>query len=303
MGVNTKVKLGNIILQNPIMTASGTFGYGDEFKELVDLNRIGGICVKGTTLKERQGNATPRILETPGGMLNAIGFQNVGVERFKKEKYPFLKELKAKTFVNITANTIEEFGELAYKLNDLEIGGIEINISCPNIKAGGINMGTDPDMAFKVVEEVKRNTKHHVMVKLTPNVTDIKSIARAVEKAGADSISLINTLVGMAVDVKTRRPKIKNVIAGLSGPAIKPVALRLVWEVAKTVKIPVVGMGGINTLEDVLEFLIVGATAVQIGTANFYNPKVTMELVDGLEKYMQLNNINDINDIIGTLEI
>ncbi|BDU49651.1 dihydroorotate dehydrogenase [Haliovirga abyssi] len=301
--MNMKVKLGNIILQNPIMTASGTFGYGDEFKELVDLNRIGGICVKGTTLEERQGNPTPRILETPGGMLNAIGFQNVGIDRFKKEKYSFLKELKAKTFVNITANTIEEFGILANKLNDIEIGGIEINISCPNIKAGGINMGTDPDMAFKVVKEVKKNTKHHVMVKLTPNVTDIKVIAKAVEDAGADSISLINTLVGMAVDIKTRKPKIKNIIAGLSGPAIKPVALRLVWEVAKTVKIPIVGMGGISNFEDVLEFLIVGATAVQIGTANFYNPRVTMDILDGLEKYMKENEIKDINEIVGSFKI
>jgi len=237
-------------------------------------------------------------------MLNAIGFQNIGVDRFIKEKYPYLQKLNAKTFVNITANTIEEFGELAKKLDDLsDLGGIEINISCPNIKAGGINMGTDPVMAGKVVEEVRKNTKHHVMVKLTPNVTDIKVIARAVENAGADSISLINTLVGMAVDIKTRKPKIANIIAGLSGPAIKPVALRLTWEVAKTVKIPVVGMGGISTAQDALEFMIVGARAVQVGTANLYNPIATMEILAGIKEYMTENKVFDINDIVGTFEV
>lgn len=304
MGLNTKVKLGNIELQNPVMTASGTFGYGLEFERYVDLNRLGGMSIKGTTLLERQGNPMPRILETESGMLNAIGFQNVGVERFIAEKYPKLKDLKAKTFVNMTANSIEEFGELARKLEGLDaLGGLEINISCPNIKKGGINMGTDPLMAAKVVEEVRKNSSHHLMVKLTPNVTDIKVIAKAVEEAGADSISLINTLVGMAVDVNTRKPKIANVIAGLSGPAVKPVALKLTWEVAKTVNIPVVGMGGISSAEDALEFLIVGASAVQVGTANFYNPAITMEIVDGIEEYMRNNNIKDINEIIGTFEV
>lgn len=304
MGMNLKVKLGNIEIQNPIMTASGTFGYGKEFEPYIDLNRLGGMAIKGTTLQERQGNPMPRILETSGGMLNAIGFQNVGIDRFIKEKYPYLRKLKAKTFVNMTANTIEEFGELAKILDDLEdIGGVEVNISCPNIKKGGINMGTDPIMAAAVVNAVKKNTNHHVMVKLTPNVTDIKVIAKAVEEAGADSISLINTLVGMAVDVKTRKPMIKNVIAGLSGPAIKPVALRLVWEVFKTVNIPVIGMGGINSFEDVLEFMIVGASAVQVGTANFYNPRITMEILDQMEQYMKDNNIDDINSIVGTLDL
>lgn len=301
MGVNMKVNLGKIELQNPIMLASGTCGYGDELNELIDLNKLGGICIKGTTLDERQGNAMPRITETYGGMINAIGFQNVGIDRFIAEKYPYLKTLKAKTFVNATANTIEDFGTLAKVIDSLDVAGIEVNISCPNIKTGGINMGTDPKMAYEVVKAVRENTKHHVMVKLTPNVTDIKVIAKAVEDAGADSISLINTLVGMAVDVKTRKPKIKNIIGGLSGPAIKPVAVRLVWDVAKTVKIPVVGMGGISCLEDVLEFIIVGATAVQIGTANFYNPKVSMEIVDGLEKYMIANNIKDLSELRGSL--
>jgi len=302
--MNLKVNIGKLELQNPILTASGTFGYGDEFEELIDLNRLGGICVKGTTLKERQGNPGPRILETSAGMLNAIGFQNIGVDRFIEEKYPYLQKIQAKTFVNITANTIEEFGELAKKLDGLtDLGGIEVNISCPNIKAGGINMGTDPVMAASVVKEVRKNTSHHVMVKLTPNVTDIKEIAKAVEEAGADSISLINTLVGMAIDINTKKPKIANVIAGLSGPAIKPVALRLTWEVAKTVKIPVIGMGGISNYEDALEFLIAGATAVQVGTANLYNPRATMDILEGIGKYMENNNIDDINEIIGTFQV
>lgn len=302
--MNLKVRLENIELQNPIITASGTFGYGKEFEELVDLNSLGGICIKGTTLKERDGNPMPRIFETRAGMLNAIGFQNVGVDRFIAEKYPYLKKLKTKTFVNMTANTIEEFGELAKKLDKLDgIAGIEINISCPNIKAGGINMGTDPGMAAAVVKKVKENTSHHVMVKLTPNVTDITKIAKAVEEAGANSISLINTLVGMAVDIESKKPKIANGIAGLSGPAIKPVALRLTWEVAKTVNIPIVAMGGIENYKDVLEFLIVGATAVQVGTANLYNPGVTMEILRDLKKYMIENNIEDINELRGTFKV
>ena len=303
MGLNLKVNLGDVELQNPVMTASGTFGYGNEFEKLVDLNALGGISIKGTTLEERQGNPMPRIIETHGGMLNAIGFQNVGIERFIKEKYPYLAALKAKTFVNMTANTVEEFGVLAKKIDILDqIGGVEVNISCPNIKAGGINMGTDPKMAASVVREVKRNTRHHVMVKLTPNVTDIKIIAKAVEEAGADSISLINTLVGMAVDIKTRKSKIANIIAGLSGPAVKPVALKLTWEVVNTVKIPVVGIGGITTAEDALEFLIIGASAIQVGTANFYNPRATIEILEGIKSYMEENDIGDVNEIIGTFE-
>ncbi|MDR3409808.1 MAG: dihydroorotate dehydrogenase [Formivibrio sp.] len=299
-----RVKLGDVELSNPIMLASGTCGYGDELEDYIDLNRLGGISVKGTTLEERQGNPMPRIIETYGGMINAIGFQNVGIERFIAEKYPYLKKIGARTFVNITANSVEEFGLLAAKVDTLsEIAGVEVNISCPNIKKGGINMGTDPFAAAEVVAAVRKATAKHVMVKLTPNVTDIKVIARACEDSGADSISLINTLVGMAVDVKTRKPKIANVIGGLSGPAIKPVAVRLTWEVAKTVKIPVVGMGGITCLEDALEFLIVGASAVQVGTANFFNPKVTMEIIDGLEKFMIENGIAKVSDIVGTLKL
>lgn len=304
MKPDLRVQLGNVELANPVMLASGTCGYGDELEDYIDLNRLGGISVKGTTLEERQGNPMPRIVETYGGMINAIGFQNVGMDRFVSEKYPYLKNIGARTFVNITANSVEEFGTLAAAVDTLpEIAGVEVNISCPNIKKGGINMGTDPVAAAEVVTAVRRNTSKHVMVKLTPNVTDIKPIAKACEDAGADSISLINTLVGMAVDVKTRRPKIANVIGGLSGPAIKPVAVRLTWEVAKTVKIPVIGMGGITCLEDALEFLIVGASAVQVGTANFFNPRVTMEILDGLEQYMIDNGIARISDIVGTLKL
>ncbi len=304
MKPDLRVKLGNVELANPVMLASGTCGYGDELEDYIDLNRLGGISVKGTTLEERQGNPMPRIVETYGGMINAIGFQNVGMDRFVAEKYPYLKKIGARTFVNITANSVDEFGTLAAAVDALpEIAGVEVNISCPNIKKGGINMGTDPIAAAEVVAAVRKATAKHVMVKLTPNVTDIKVIAKACEDAGADSISLINTLVGMAVDVKTRKPKIANVIGGLSGPAIKPVAVRLTWEVAKTVKIPVVGMGGITCLEDALEFLIVGASAVQVGTANFFNPKVTMEILDGLEKYMLENGIAKVSDIVGTLRL
>ena len=291
-------------MANPVMLASGTCGYGDELEDYIDLNRLGGISVKGTTMEERQGNPMPRIVETYGGMINAIGFQNVGMDRFESEKYPYLKNIGARTFVNITANSVEEFGELAARVDLLpELAGVEVNISCPNIKKGGINMGTDPIAAAEVVRAVRAATSKHVMVKLTPNVTDIKVIAQACEDAGADSISLINTLVGMAVDVKTRKPKIANVIGGLSGPAIKPVAVRLTWEVYKAVKIPVIGMGGITCLEDALEFLIVGASAIQVGTANFYNPKVTMEIIDGLEKFMIENKIARISDIVGTLKL
>lgn len=304
MKPDLRVKLGDIEMANPVMLASGTCGYGDELADYIDLNRLGGISVKGTTMEERQGNPMPRIVETYGGMINAIGFQNVGMDRFESEKYPYLKNIGARTFVNITANSVEEFGELAARVDLLpELAGVEVNISCPNIKKGGINMGTDPIAAAEVVRAVRKATSKHVMVKLTPNVTDIKVIAQACEDAGADSISLINTLVGMAVDVKTRKPKIANVIGGLSGPAIKPVAVRLTWEVAKAVKIPVIGMGGITCLEDALEFLIVGASAIQVGTANFYNPKVTMEIIDGLEKFMIENKIARISDIVGTLKL
>lgn len=298
------VDIGGIKLDNPVMTASGTFGYGKEFDDIIDLNALGGIVVKGLSLNPSKGNPPPRIVETACGMLNAIGLENVGIERFVNEKLPFLKTLSPPTFINIYGKTVEEYAAIASFVNDVEgIDGIEINISCPNVSAGGLAFGVDPVSAATVVTAVRKNTTKPVMVKLSPNVTDITVIAASVEDAGADSISLINTLTGMAIDVKTRRPMIANVVGGLSGPAIKPVALRMVWQVAQKVKIPVIGMGGILTAEDALEFLIAGASAIQVGTANFVNPSATVEIVRGIEAYLEEHQIADINEIIGSLQV
>jgi len=301
MGLDLSVNIGNLVLKNPIMTASGTFGYGEEFAPFVDLVTLGGIVVKGISLEPRPGNPTPRIVETEGGMLNAIGLQNVGVDKFIQNKIPMLKQLNTTVLVNILGDSVEDYAEIARRIDPYDdIQGIEVNISCPNVKKGGVAFGTDPQMAARVTRAVKDNTSKPVMIKLSPNVTDITTMARAVEEAGADSISLINTLIGMAIDVQTRRPMLANVIGGLSGPAIKPVALRMVYQVARAVKIPVIGIGGITTLDDVLEFLIAGATAVQIGTANFINPAVSGEIVTGLEAYLATNNCS-LDDIIGSL--
>jgi dihydroorotate dehydrogenase (NAD+) catalytic subunit len=298
-----KTKLGAIELQNPVMTASGTFGYAREFEGLVDLNRLGAIIVKGLSLQPTKGNPPPRIVETPCGMLNAIGLENVGIEAFAKHKLPFLKTLSPPVFVNIYGTSIEDYAELAARLEALEgIAGVEVNISCPNVKAGGIAFGADPDSAFRVVKAVREKTSKHLIVKLSPNVTDITVIARAAEAAGADSISLINTITGMAVDLETRRPKIANITGGLSGPAIKPVALRMVWQVVQATQIPVIGIGGIMTAEDALEFLIAGAVAVQIGTANFVKPHATTDIIDGIEMFLAQRKIARLADIIGTLE-
>jgi len=298
-----KVNIGTIELQNPVMTASGTFGYAREFEGLLDLNRLGGIIVKGLSLKPSKGNPPPRIVETPCGMLNAIGLENVGIDIFVKEKLPFLQTLFPPIFANIYGTSIEEYAELAARIDELEaISGVEVNISCPNVKAGGIAFGADPNSAFKVVKAVRKKTSKQLIVKLSPNVTDIIIIARSAEEAGADALSLINTITGMAIDIETRRPKIANITGGLSGPAIKPVALRMVWQVAQAVKIPVVGIGGIMTAADALEFFIAGATAVQIGTANFTNPRVTLNIIDGIEKFLAQNKIDRVADIIGTLE-
>ena len=300
---NLKIKLGSIELQNPVMSASGTFGYAREFEGLVDLDRLGAIIVKGLSLEPTKGNPPPRIVETPCGMLNAIGLENVGIDVFEKQKLPFLQTLSAPIFANIYGTSIEEYAELAKRVDELEaIAGVEVNISCPNVKAGGIAFGADPDSAFGVVKAVREKTRKHVIVKLSPNVTDITIIARSAEDAGADSLSLINTITGMAIDIETRRPKIANTTGGLSGPAIKPVALRMVWQVAQTVDIPVIGIGGIMTAEDALEFLIAGATAVQIGTANFINPRTTTDIIDGIENFLAQKNIASVTDIIGTLE-
>lgn len=300
---NLKVRLGNIELQNPVITASGTFGYAREFEGLVELNRLGAIIVKGLSLRPAKGNPPPRIVETPCGMLNAIGLENVGIDAFANQKLPFLKTLHPPVFVNIYGVTIEDYAELADRLEALEgVAGVEVNISCPNVKAGGIAFGADPDSAFRVVNAVRQKTTKHLIVKLSPNVTDITVIARSVEAAGADSLSLINTITGMAIDIETRRPKIANITGGLSGPAIKPVALRMVWQVANATRIPVIGIGGIMTADDALEFMIAGAAAVQIGTANFVNPHATIDIIDGIEMFLVRKKISSVADIIGTLE-
>jgi dihydroorotate dehydrogenase (NAD+) catalytic subunit len=297
-----KVNIGAIELQNPVMTASGTFGYAREFEGLVDLNRLGAIIVKGLSLEPTKGNPPPRIVETPCGMLNAIGLENVGIDVFVKEKLPFLQTLFPPIFANIYGTSIEAYAELAARVDELEaIAGVEVNISCPNVKAGGIAFGADPNSAFKVVKAVRKKTSKPLIVKLSPNVTDITIIARSAEEAGADALSLINTITGMAIDIETRRPKIANITGGLSGPAIKPVALRMVWQVAQTAQIPVIGIGGIMTAVDALEFFIAGATAVQIGTANFTNPRATLDIIDGIEKFLSQNKIDRVAGIIGTL--
>ena len=301
---NIRVNIGGIELKNPVMTASGTFGYAREFERLVDLNRLGGIIVKGLSLEPSKGNPSPRIVETPCGMLNAIGLENVGLAAFVKDKLPFLKGLKTPVFVNIYGKNIMEYAELAARLDDIEdVSGIEVNISCPNVKSGGMAFGAYPDSASQVVRAVRDRTKKPLMVKLSPNVTDITEIARSVEAEGADSISLINTITGMAIDIETRRPKLANITGGLSGPAIKPVALRMVWQTAQSVKIPVIGIGGIMTAKDALEFLIAGAVAVQVGTANFINTHATIDIIEGIEAFLMERNIADLADIIGALEV
>ena len=298
-----KVNIGGIELENPVMTASGTFGYAREFENLIDLNRLGAIIIKGLSLKPSMGNPPPRIVETPCGMLNAIGLENVGFTSFVEEKLQFLKELSTPVFINIYGKNVKEYAELASRIDDIEeIAGIEVNISCPNVKAGGVAFGTDPDAAHKVVKAVRGNTGKPLMVKLTPNVTDITLIARSVEDAGADSISLINTITGMVIDIETRRPKLANITGGLSGPAIKPIALRMVWQVVQKVNIPVIGVGGIMTAEDALEFLIAGAVAVQVGTANLINPHATIDIIEGIEAFLIKRNISRITDIIGTFQ-
>ncbi len=296
------VDIGGLKLQNPVMTASGTFGYAMEFKSLIDLNRLGGAIVKGLSLDPTKGNPPPRIVETPCGMLNAIGLENVGLEAFIQKKVPFFSKLNIPVLANIYGHTLEAYARLAERLDDVAaLAGIEINISCPNVKQGGVAFGTDPLMAYQVVQAVRRRYKGYVMVKLSPNVTDVTQIARSVEDAGADGISLINTLTGMAIDIHSRKPKIANITGGLSGPAIRPVAVRMVWQVAQTVKVPVIGIGGIMRAEDALEFIIAGATAVQVGTANFVNPQTTMEIIDGLTAYLKTQGMASIKDLIGSI--
>jgi dihydroorotate dehydrogenase (NAD+) catalytic subunit len=302
--VDLKIKLAKLHLKNPVMTASGTFGYGTEYSDFIDISRIGGIIVKGTTLRERQGNAYPRMAETPSGMLNAVGLQNKGVDYFINNIYPSVKDIDTSIFVNVSGSTIDDYILTAEKLNELEnIPGIELNISCPNVKEGGMAFGTSCPSAAQVVKEVRRVYKKELMVKLSPNVTDISEIAKAVEAHGADSISLINTLLGMAVDAEKRKPILSTITGGLSGPAVKPVALRMVWQVANAVKVPVIGMGGIMTATDAIEFLLAGASAIQIGTANFIDPTVTIKILEGIEEYLIRHKCSSVYDIIGALEV
>jgi dihydroorotate dehydrogenase (NAD+) catalytic subunit len=297
------VEIAGIKLRNPVMPASGTFGYGEEYTPFIDMEKIGAIVTKGLSLKPKAGNPTPRIAETVSGMLNAIGLQNVGIDAFIQHKMPFLRTVNTPVIANFFGNTLEEYGEVAKRLNDIpEIAAGELNISCPNVKQGGIVFGTDPKAASEVVALVRKNLQKPLIVKLTPNVTDITVVARAVEEAGADAIACINTLTGMSVDVNTRKPRIANITGGLSGPAIRPVAVRMVHQVVQTVSVPVIGIGGIVKAMDALEFLIVGAKAVQVGTANFVDPTAMISIIEGIEEFLIAEGIDDIHELIGSLK-
>ncbi|MGV8050771.1 MAG: dihydroorotate dehydrogenase [Anaerolineaceae bacterium] len=297
------VQLGPLRLKNPVMVASGTFGYGEEYKEFIDPACLGAVVVKGISLHPRPGNAAPRLVETPAGLINAIGLENVGLETFLQAKMPFLRERLVTVIVNIFGNILEEYAELASRLNDVPgIAALEINISCPNVKQGGMVFGTDPAMAASVVQAVRRSTSLPLITKLTPNVTSIGAIARAAVDSGSDILSCINTVAAMAVDVKSRRPKLANISGGLSGPAIKPIALRCTYEVLQAVNCPVIGIGGISDATDALEFLLVGARAVQIGTANFINPAVGSEIIQGIERFLHAQGLSSIEEYIGTLD-
>ena len=301
---NMSVEIAGINFRNPVMPASGTFGYGEEYAPFLDLEKIGAIVTKGLSLKPKAGNPTPRIAETISGMLNAIGLQNVGIDAFIQHKMPFLRTVTTPVIANFFGNTLEEYGEVAKRLNDIpEIAAGELNISCPNVKQGGIVFGTDPKAASEVVELVRKNLQKPLIVKLTPNITDITVVARAVEEAGADAIACINTLTGMSVDVHTRKPRIANTVGGLSGPAIRPVAVRMVHQVVQTVNVPVIGIGGIVRPMDAIEFFIVGAKAVQVGTANFVDPAAMLTIIDGIEEFLIEEGLDDIHDLIGSLKL
>lgn len=302
--VQLNTKIGSLELKNPVMTASGTFGYGTEYADFMDINRLGAIIVKGTTLHARQGNAYPRMAETPSGMLNAVGLQNKGVDYFVDHIYPEVRKFQTNVIVNVSGSSIEDYAETASIINTLDdIPAIELNISCPNVKQGGMAFGVKPESAAQVVAAVRKAYSKTLIVKLSPNVTDITEIARAVEGAGADSVSLINTMLGMAIDAEKRRPILSTITGGMSGPAVKPVALRMVWQVAKAVKIPVIGLGGICSATDAVEFLLAGASAIQIGTANFIDPAISEKVVDGIEDYLTRHGFNSVQEIIGALEV
>ncbi len=300
---NLKVNIGGgLVLDNPVMTASGTFGYGEEFADIIDLNRLGAIIVKGTTLNHREGNPYPRMAETPSGMLNAVGLQNKGVDYFVEHIYPRIKDYQCKIIVNVSGASIDDYVGVCEKLMPLErVDGIEVNISCPNVKQGGMSFGTTCEGAASVTKAVRNAYSKPMIVKLSPNVTDIASIAKAVEAEGADAVSLTNTFLGMAIDVEKQAPILSTITGGLSGPCIRPIAVRMVWQVAKAVQIPVIGLGGIMNGRDALEFMLAGATAVEVGTANFINPAVTVEIVDYINDYCQRHGIDDINTIIGKI--
>ncbi len=299
-----RTSIGKLELANPVMTASGTFGYGTEFADFVDLDKLGGVIVKGTTLHHREGNPYPRMAETPSGMLNAVGLQNKGVDYFCEKIYPTIKDYKTQMIVNVSGSAVEDYVATAERINALEnIPAIELNISCPNVKQGGMAFGVTAKGAAEVVSAVRKVYDKTLIVKLSPNVTDITEIARAAEGAGADSVSLINTLLGMAIDAERRRPVLSTVTGGMSGPAVKPIALRMVWQVAKAVNIPVVGLGGITNATDAIEFLLAGASAIEVGTANFMDPAVTDKIVDGINEYLDRHGFASVKDIIGGLEI
>ena len=303
MAKDLSVRIGSLELPNPLIAASGCFGYGLEYDEIVDLSALGGVCVKGLFMTEREGHPPPRIVETPAGMINAIGLQGIGVHRFVKEKLPLLRERGARVFVNVCGTTVDEYVEVSKVLSQAEgVSALELNISCPNIKEGGIQFGCSLAGTGAVVSAVRKATHLPVIPKLTPNVTDVPSFARAAEDAGADAVSLVNTFLAMAIDVETRRPTITNVLGGLSGPAIRPIAVRMVWECAQEVKIPIIGMGGITNARDTLEFMLAGATAVQIGTANFADPFVWSKVLAGLEDYLERHRIDRLSDLIGAFD-
>ena len=297
------VKVGGLDLKNPVLTASGTFGYGLEFADFIDLNRLGGFIVKGTTLHPREGNDYPRMAETPSGMLNCVGLQNKGVDYFCEHIYPQLKDIDSNVLVNVSGSSPEDYAECAARIDALDhIPGIELNISCPNVKDGGMAFGVTCEGAASVVRAVRQRYHKTLIVKLSPNVTDIASIAKAVEAEGADSVSLINTLMGMSIDIERRRSRLSIGTGGLSGPAVKPVAVRMVWQVAKAVKIPVIGLGGIMNAADAIEFMMAGATAIEIGTANFIDPTVTMQVIDGMNEWLDAHGVKDIHEIIGVVD-
>ena len=298
------IQIGNLNLKNPVMTASGTFGYGKEYSDFIDLGKLGGICVKGTTLHDRQGNAYPRMAETPSGMLNAVGLQNKGVNYFVSHIYPDIKDFDTNIIVNVSGSTIEDYAECAARLSDLDkVPGIELNISCPNVIEGGMAFGTSACSAADVVKAVRKVYNKTLIVKLSPNVTDITEIAKAAEAEGADSLSLINTLLGMAIDINRRKPVLSTVTGGLSGPCVKPVALRMVWQTYNAVKIPIIGMGGIASWQDAIEFILAGSSAIQIGTYNFIDPTISEKIVDGIQGYLDQHNISHIKELIGALDI